>query len=268
MRCIPGAMSFSPTGKRATIQYTKDDNATNILLKEEKKYVQQVLGTFLYYGRAAEPTEETMANIKLFLDYTASHQDTILTYEASDMVLIVHSNASYLSDPKARSRAGGHFFMSSNVTNSHNNGTVLNIAQPIKSVMSSAAEAELGALYINAREAVPMCQLLAEMGHIQPRTPIQTDNSTACGVVNSNIQPRQTKAMDMRFHWLRDHEVQSQFRFYWAPGKANLGNYWTKHHCAAHHIDKCPTILTPQSIVTALRASLHRNPNQLAAKAA
>jgi hypothetical protein len=137
----------------------------------------------------AEPTEETMDNIKFFLDYAASHQDAILTYQASGMVLIVHSYASYLSKPKARSRAGGHFFMSSDVANPHNNGAVLNIAQLIKAVMSSAAEAELGALYINACEAVPMRQLLTEMGHIQPRTPIQTDNSTACGVVNNNIQP-------------------------------------------------------------------------------
>jgi len=150
----------------------------------------------------AEPTEKTMENIKLFLDYAASHQDAIFTYQASDMVLIVHSGASYLSETKARSQAGGHFFMSSDVANPHNNGAVLIIAQLIKAVMSSAAEAELGAFYINAREAVPMRQLLTKMGHTQPSTPIQTDNSTACGVVNSNIQPRQTKAMDMRFHWL------------------------------------------------------------------
>jgi hypothetical protein len=53
--------------------------------------------------------------------------------------------------------------------------------------MSLAAEAELGALYINAYKAVSMCNLLQEMGHPQPPTPIQTDNSTALGVVNSNI---------------------------------------------------------------------------------
>ena len=186
-----------------------------------------------------------------------------LTYQESDMIIFFHSNASYLSKPKARSRAGGHFFMSSNVTNPHNNGAVLKISQLIKAVMSLAAEAELSALYINAREAVPLRQLLTEMGHTQPRTPIQTDTSTACGVINSNIQPQRTKAMDMRFHWLRCREAQQQFCFYWAPGKTNLGNYWTKHHCAAHHIEKRPTILTPQSIVTALQVSLHRNPNQL-----
>ena len=68
--------------------------------------------------------------------------------------------------------------MSSDIANPHNNGAVLNIAQLIKAVMSSAAEAELGALYINTREAVPMRQLLTEMGHAQPSTPIQTDNSS------------------------------------------------------------------------------------------
>jgi hypothetical protein len=118
------------------------------------------------------------------------------------MVLVVHSDASYLSEPKARSCTGGHFFMSSDIDNPADNGAVLNIAQLIKAVMSLVAEAELGTLYINARKAVPMHLLLAEMGHIQPPTPTQTDNSTALGVVNSNIQPRQTKAMDMRFHWL------------------------------------------------------------------
>jgi hypothetical protein len=108
------------------------------------------------------------------------------------------------------------------------------------------------------------------MGHHQPKTPIQTDNSTALGVVNSNIQPRQTKAMDMRFHWLSCCEAQNQFRFFWHPGKTNRGNYWMKHHCAAHHIEKCPTILTPNHIITALRELIQQTPisNQIAATAA
>jgi hypothetical protein len=83
-----------------------------------------------------------------------------------------------------------------------NNGAVLNIAQLIKAVMSSAAKAKLGALYINACKAVPQRQLFEEMGHPQPPTWIQTDNSTTLGVINSNIQPQRMKAMDMRFHWL------------------------------------------------------------------
>ncbi len=127
------------------------------------------------------------------------------------MVLAVHSNASSFSEPVARSRAGGHFFCSSNVDDPPNNGAVLNISKILKAVMSSAAEAELDALYINAQEAIPMRHLLKEMGHKQPPTPIQTDNSTAHGVITNNIQPCHTRAMDMQFHWLQCRDSQGQF---------------------------------------------------------
>jgi hypothetical protein len=138
----------------------------------------------------AEPTEEMMTRCKQFLDYAATHQDAIITYKKSNMVLIVHSNASYLSKPKACSQAGGHFFLSSDIADPINSGAVLNLAQLIKAVMSSAAEAELGALYINAPKAVPQHRTLDEMGHKQPPTLIQTNNTTAVGIVNNNIQPR------------------------------------------------------------------------------
>jgi hypothetical protein len=47
--------------------------------------------------------------------------------------------------------------------------------------MSSAAEAELGALFVNAKEAAYLRQILTEMGHPQPHTPIQTDNRGCTG---------------------------------------------------------------------------------------
>ena len=73
--------------------------------------------------------------------------------------------------------------------------------------MTSATEAELAALYIMARGAVYIRIILEEMGHKQPTTPIQTYNSMAKAVINAKIQPKHTKAMDMRFHW-------QQFKFY------------------------------------------------------
>jgi hypothetical protein len=161
------------------------------------------------------------------LDYVATHPDAILSYTKSDMILGIHSDASYLSDPKAQSRAGGHFFLSTCTDEAPNNGAILHISQIIKFVMSSAAEAELGVLYINAREAVPCRTVLQEIGHPQPPTPIQTKNSTALGVVTNNILPRRTKAMDMHFGWLRDRDAQEQFRYYWRPGTTNLSDYWT-----------------------------------------
>ena len=102
--------------------------------------------------------------------------------------------------------------------------------------MSLAVEAELGALYLNAKEAIYLRKILHEMGHIQPCTPILTDNTTAEGVINKKIQPKCTKAMDMRFHWLRDCKAQGQLKFTWCPGKSNLADYFTKHHPPAHHV--------------------------------
>jgi hypothetical protein len=57
--------------------------------------------------------------------------DAILTYKASDMILAIHSNASYLSELKARSQAGGHMFMAGDDKVPINNSTVLNISQII-----------------------------------------------------------------------------------------------------------------------------------------
>ncbi len=102
----------------------------------------------------------------------AIQEEAVLTFKASDMVLAIHSNSLYLSEPKARSHAGGHMFMSANDDIPTNNGAVLNISQIIRAVMSSAAEAELGALFINAKTAVLMRHTLKELGHPQPRTPI------------------------------------------------------------------------------------------------
>jgi hypothetical protein len=118
------------------------------------------------------------------------------------MILAVHSDAGYCNEKKSCSQAGGIFFLSNNDEFPPNNGAILTVATIIKAAMSSAAEAELGALYLNAKEAVYIRQILTKMGHPQPKIPIQTDNLMAEGVVNNKIQPKRTKAMDMRFHWL------------------------------------------------------------------
>jgi hypothetical protein len=159
--------------------------------------------------------------------YTATNPDAILTYKRSNMVLAVHSNASYLSKPLVRSQVGGHFFCSSNINDPHNNGAILNISNTLKAIMSSTAKAKLGALYVNTHEAIPMQQVFKETGHKQPPTPIQTNNSTAHGMVTNNIQPGCTKAMNMRFLWLNCRDSQGQFRYYRRPGPDNQGNFWS-----------------------------------------
>ncbi len=93
------------------------------------------------------------------------------------------------------------------------------------------------------------------MGHPQPKTLIQTDNSTAEGFINSKIQPKRTKSMDMQFEWLKDREAKDQFRFYWRSGKTNLADYFTKHHPAAHHRNMREEFLTCMADLLQLRST-------------
>ncbi len=83
------------------------------------------MGVFLYYSWAvnstmltalskiasaqAEPIKDTIVQCWQFFDCTATHHNATITFKKSDMVLVVHSNASYFSTPKARSHAGRHF---------------------------------------------------------------------------------------------------------------------------------------------------------------
>ena len=71
----------------------------------------------------------------------------------------------------------------------------------------------MAALYITAQKLVPMSQTLMEMGWPQPPTPIQTDNTTAEGVVNNKFFTKKIKSIDLRLHWLRYWEAQKQFSF-------------------------------------------------------
>ncbi len=143
----------------AKIQYTPDADNSPPLNKEVTKYIQTVAGTLLYYGRAvdntilpalsaiateqAQPTERTKKISTQLLDYCATQEEAIITYSASKMILVVHSDAGYCNEKKSHSRAGGHFLLSNDDESPPNNGAILTVPTIIKAVMSSAAEAEL-----------------------------------------------------------------------------------------------------------------------------
>jgi hypothetical protein len=148
-------------------------------------------GSFLYYAQAVNPTklmalseissqqsaptENTMKRVNQFLDYKWTHPNAIIGYPASDMILNVHSDVSYLSALKACSHAGGYFFLGSLLRDGDPiklNGAIHVRCIILKLVAPSAAEAELGALFLNAQEAKVFQLVLAKLGHPQPPTPI------------------------------------------------------------------------------------------------
>jgi hypothetical protein len=129
------------------------------------------------------------------LNYAATHPGAILQYTTSSMVLYIHSNASYNCEPKACSHVGGHFDLSDTPVNPSkppvnqppHNGTIHTISSILKNVISSATDAEFAVLFHNACDCASLRTTLVEMGHPQPPTPIQIDNSTATGITNGTI---------------------------------------------------------------------------------
>ena len=150
----------------------------------------------------------------------------------------MHSDASHSNEPKARSTAGGHYFLGNNPRDNQPiflNGATHSLCQILKFVASSAAEAELGSLFLNAKKGKEMITTLTEMGHPQPPVPIHVDNSTTVGIANKTIKQQRSRAMEMRYFWVQDQVKNKHFIITWYPGSENLGDYHTKHHLASHH---------------------------------
>ena len=252
--------AWTPPTYGSSPQLTSDPDPSPLANKDQIKRLQQIIGVLLYYARmvdmtllvtlstiASQQAHATLDTIKAttqLLNYCATHPDATVRFTASDMVLHIVSDASYLSASGARSRLGGYFFMSNSLPRSPPqpddpapifNGPVLVNSSIIQPVLSPAAEAELGALFHNAKDSCMLRNTLEDMGHPQPATPIQTDNACAVGLSNGTVKQKRSKAIDMRFYWVRDRVKAGQFVIYWRKGEENAADYFTKHHSPSHH---------------------------------
>lgn len=253
---LPGANSplrYIPP-KYGTKQQSPTVDETAIISAERKKRIQEIVGTFLYYSRAVDPTMITAINkigsaqakpteaveeaVLRFLNYAKRWPNAQLVYKASDMQLICHSDASYLSETQSRSRAGGILFLGSDTKteNTSINGAVEHISSMIDVVVGSAAEAEYAALYANGLVAEGLRTTLTDLNYPQKSTPIICDNACAVAIANNTVKQKRSKAIDMRFNWIRDRVKQGHFSVTWRPGSENLADYFTKAHTVKHHL--------------------------------
>jgi hypothetical protein len=183
-----------------SVQLTDPVDQTAPLPPAGIKRLQQITGTLLYYARAVDPTmlvalgtiaaqqtngtEATAEAIVHLLNYCATHPIATIRYRASDMILRIHSDASYLSEAKARSRLGGHFYLGDKSSNKpdRNNGAILTTSTIMRNVMPSAAEAKCGALFNNTKDGVALRNTLVEIRNLPPQfkstTPPPTDLPT------------------------------------------------------------------------------------------
>ncbi len=98
-----------------------------------------------------------MIKAKQLLDYLTTNPDATIWFHGSDMIMNIHSDASYLSEADARSRACKHFFMGWMAKDDDPiklNGAFFTLCTILRFVVMSAAEAELGALFLNCKEGM------------------------------------------------------------------------------------------------------------------
>ena len=82
------------------------------------------------------------------------------------------------------------------------NGNIHILCNILNSFVTSAAEAKLGALFMNAKEGKVIWLILKELGHPQPSTPIHCDTKTAAGMVNDTVKKYPSCSMEMKFFWV------------------------------------------------------------------
>ena len=138
------------------------------------------------------------------------------------------------------------------------NGAIFTLCNVLKWVVASAAEAELGALFLNCKEGKIIRTILTELGHhIQPPTPIHCDdNATAVGIANNTTKRHKSKSMEMRFFWIVDQTQLGRFAIHWHPGLENLGDNQSNHHSGSHHQSVRPWYLHTADSPTALPRAL------------
>ena len=241
-------------------QYVEAQPPDDTLPAQETKFIQEVVGSFLYYARAvdpsmlpaitsisseqAHPTQDLLDKTHRFLAYAEMYPANKLTYKKSDMILIIQSDASYLSRSKSRSVAGAIGYLGSLNDPSVVNGALFAFSTIIDVVVASAAEAEYGAAFMAARHGEHTRTILTALGHPQPPTPLLCDNKCAVGLAHDTIKIRRSKSIDMRFHWIRDRQRQGHFNVTWQEGSNNLADFFTKPLPVHRHQELLPNLVT------------------------
>ena len=88
-------------------------------------------------ARQSEATTKVKEEVKQFLDYCATRPNATVRFLASDMILALHSDASYLSEPESKSRAAGHYYLAIKCNDDLSNGAVMTLSKIIRSGGSS-----------------------------------------------------------------------------------------------------------------------------------
>ncbi len=201
----------------------------------QKKLLQSVVGTLLYYSRAVDPSictavqelgsiqskpsENDMLKMERLLQYVSKHRNNGIRFYASNMCLQFMSDASYLCQPRARSVFGCFNYLGDR---NAINGPISCGSWMISCVVALVAETELAGGFQAAQISVQHRRILHDLGYPPPPTLLRMDNTVALGLAQGSLNKKRSKSMDMRFFWLIDRVAQKQFIVDHIPGIWNI----------------------------------------------
>ena len=249
---------YTPPAYGAHSQMTEVDESQPLGPKAIKE-LQEFVGSFMFYARAvdgtmltavnhiasemAAPTQQTDAMEQRLLAYSLEYPNNELVFTASDMILHMQTDASYLSRSSARSVVGGLEYLGNRDQPTQINGAVHTFSAILDVVVASAGEAEYGGLFTGAKHGEGSREVLAFLGYTQPPTIILGDSACATGIANDMVKIKRTKSIDMRFHWVRDRIRQGHFQVQWRKGAHNLADFFTKALPVHKHQELMPFLV-------------------------
>ena len=150
-----------------------------------------------------------------------------------------------MNETKARSTASGNYLLGNSIK--FGKLIVLNSAVhtlcKIIGVAASAAEAELGSIFLNTQDTVKLCIALQELVHTHTPTHIHTDNTKEMVIIHKKINQQQSRAMNTRYFWTISKQDEKTIDVSWHPGRENIADYSSKHYSPTIHKNIRPTYL-------------------------
>jgi hypothetical protein len=223
------------------------------------KFIQRAVGKCLFLTRMVCPSIELAVNrlgstqsqatdLELkathrLLQHLAWNDNPSITFRPSNMQLVIHSDGSHGSESHSRSRAAGVFYFGDPYFEGPDDLSHLSKMQAptatlcaiVPTICQAVNETEYATAYMNAQKGTAIRITAAAFGHPQQPTAIIYDNELSGGMANNTCKLRRSKAVSMRYHWLRDRVKAGDFKMIWRAGAHNLADFLSKAHPVRHY---------------------------------
>jgi len=227
----PGHYEAFTPGAGSTIPF---EDTTPTLDASGKLYVQQFTGKNLFYAthgdwllqpyvraisdHQSQASERDRRACDRLLSYGHTHRNAVQRYYATDMIARASSDASHQSLDHSGSVVASYIHL----VNRDSDDTFVNsptatICRRSRTVCSAASETEYASLYETGCALMPVRTILAALDFPQETTTIYTDNLIAKNICARLVRPKRSKAIDMRYHWIRDRVDDKYFDVVWLP---------------------------------------------------